>query len=171
VAPLKLDDRVCEKTSDRTGVIRAVLIGDPARVVVQLDEGPLEVCDRGCWSVQLDDCVVETAPLAGIVTEFIDRWRKERPTPNSGRLNATEDDSIVMGAYEYLTEKSEIPVERIRSIQNAKRRQPVTELRVADALVAAAGRPEVFYDGTLTIRARDGSRGDCCGGSDSFLGV
>lgn len=122
-----------------------------------------------------DGCVVDSQPLAGILIPFIDEWVRERPS-TGGRFERgarTEVESVT--ATGWLSQETGISE---RTIQNLTRRDEsgspapqakTTELRIADPLVAAVGRPEVFYDGTLEIRenplAKKNVRAACCSSS------
>lgn len=127
--------------------------------------------------VSRDGCVVESESLAGVLGPFISSWTRDRPQ-TGGRYSAgvedTRDAAISMTATAWLsqeaTRRCEVPVtERtIEGIVNG--RSKATELRVADALVAAIGRPDLFYDGTLTVGpnpfAKPDAQRECCGGSE-----
>ena len=130
-----------------------------------------------------DGCVVETEPLAHLVGGFVASWNRDRP-PTGGRFSdrkARERRTEVstLGAVSWLADQTRrsdpsglgIPPDTIQNV--VSRRYRTTELRVADALVSAIGRPEVFHDGTLTIRpnpsASRAAREACCGGSSGVL--
>lgn len=121
--------------------------------------------------VARDGCVVETAPLAEVLSGFVQRWNRDRPPLNSGRFapGQTRTEVTTVSAYEYLAQETQLGTRVIERI--AKNRSKLTELRVADALVTAIERPEVFVDGTLTVMenpfAKASERAKCCGGSSS----
>lgn len=119
-----------------------------------------------------DGCVVSTVPLAAILREFVDDWRKKRP-PTKGQYSSEErgaPDVEPLSPYTSLAFDTGIPEAAIRRVRNPKR-HPVTELHVADSLVAAIGNPGMFHDGTLMImpnpKATVERQSECCGGSES----
>lgn len=120
------------------------------------------MAEKSC-SKTIDGCAVKTAPLAAVIVEFASRFRRDRPG---------------VDPYDYIAETTlrpsiGYPVHRevIRNIVGE--RKSLTELREADAIVAAIGRPEVFSDDpvepTLQVvenpRASRAARARCCGGS------
>lgn len=123
-----------------------------------------------------DGCIVRTAPLAAVVTGFIDDWKRTRPhSSNPGQKRRSgELPDTAYGAEEWLeyqTGCQGFPVSRDRIRLITRTSAPkTTELRVADALVGAIGRPELFHDGTLEVevnpRATLSAQRECerCGG-------
>lgn len=113
-----------------------------------------------------DGCVVPTDPLADLVRGFLHSWNRERPS-NHGQFSEgpTQEEVTFVGGTEWLVMEAGVSRDKIQSI--TQRRQPVTELHIADALVGAIGRPEVFHDGTLQVmpnpRAARAARDSCCG--------
>lgn len=113
-----------------------------------------------------DGCVVPTDPLAELVRGFLSDWARTRPAnPPRTTASSAAEVSFVAGE-EWLAQESGVSRDRIQSIR--QRRQPLTELRDAEALVAGAlGRPDLFYDGTLPILpnplASRAARASCCG--------
>lgn len=111
-----------------------------------------------------DGCVVESLPLAGVLLPFIDKWDRaygDSATPNA--LTATG----------FLADKTGLSKRTIENITKRNRdtgkptpQTRTTELRIADPLIAAIGRTEVFFDGTLTIQpnmlAHPSARAACC---------
>jgi hypothetical protein len=104
--------------------------------------------------VEVDACVVPTAPVAAMLREFVTGWLRERPSARGQRgLDANRD--LAMGPFEVLEQRSGVPADEIRKIRNASAK--TIELRVADALVAAVDRPEAFHTET---RGRVRERGE-----------
>lgn len=120
-----------------------------------------------------DGCVVDSAPLAGLLLPFIDRWTQSRPA-TAGRFatggNREQQPVTATGWLSAETGVSERTIQNIvkrdKDTGESKPLARTTELRIADALVAAVGRPEAFYDGTLEVRenplADAQSRAACC---------
>lgn len=120
-----------------------------------------------------DGCVVPTEPLAGLLGGFVTDWRRGREETR-GRFARSTDalrtEVPAIRAIEWLAVETGIPEETINSVLRARRK--TTELRIADALMMAIGRPDVFVDGdppTLPIMANrlasSRARAECCGGS------
>lgn len=126
-------------------------------------------------AVARDGCVVETEPLAVMVDSFVRDWNRSRPPSEGGkfeRAGTRRQASPVIGAITWLSSETGIPRETIQAV--ARNRWRTTELRIADSLVTALGRPEVFHDGTLRVRPRidtPANRQECCGGSESLNGA
>lgn len=97
--------------------------------------------------------MVETPALARCLKEFVAGWEGERPCLK-GRRGVEVGDVIPLTAMEYLVERSGLTAAEIRSVRRPAKK-PTVSLMVADALVAACGRPDWFYDGTLTVRTRN----------------
>jgi hypothetical protein len=114
-----------------------------------------------------DGCVVATEPLAALVTAFVEAWRVNRPSTGGRFGDADRVEVPTLGAIAWLANESGVKPDTIQNV--ASRRYRTTELRVADAIVSALGCPQVFHDGTLTIRpnpsAPRAARMACCGGS------
>lgn len=115
-----------------------------------------------------DGCVVRTAPLSLIVREYMDNYRKKRPSLKGtfGYENITDVDPLTpLAALAFDTGLRENDIKKVMNPV----RNPRTELHVADALVAAIGDPMMFHDGTLEIKpnakARPSRRAECCGHS------
>jgi hypothetical protein len=114
-----------------------------------------------------DGCVVSGASLSGLLSGFVTRW--ERSRNGDGSVNYASEIPTV-SAIEWLAGETGIPERTIKNVVNGA--YHTTELRIADALVAAVGCPEAFYDGTLEVspnpladrKARAACR-TCCGGS------
>lgn len=167
--PFRCGDLVRERGTKRAGVVREILL-DGSRFIVEIDD-VTDVCSCADWRLDRDGCCVETAPLARVLEEFVDDWRRKRP-PTSGRYNGGRETTDVepIGPYAWLALDTGLREAEIRRVRNPERR-PLTELRVADALVASIGEPGMFLDGTLNIRpnrrARPERRAECCGGSSA----
>lgn len=110
-----------------------------------------------------DPCVVDTAPLSQLVRSYADGWRRSRPSLKGrkhGRVDLLSKGYVEpVGPYEYLATATGLPETKIRAVGNPNR-NPTTELRVAEAIVAAIGEPGMFYDGTLTVRPNPRARRD-----------
>lgn len=169
-----------EKATGKTGTVRAAA---KTTLEVEFDDGTCSTVSRRNWSRDVDGCVVSTAPLAAILCEYVDRWRDTRPPANSGQHGASSLDVTMMGPYEALSFQSGIPESRIKQMRNP-RRNPTTELYVADAFLDAIGRPEAFHApitaagetfpplNTLVRPNRSAPaerRASCCTGSDDML--
>lgn len=110
-----------------------------------------------------------------MLQEYVSAWNRDRPA-TAGRFASPGDDSVSpVGAVSYIAEATKqsdpdgrgVPEKTIQNLVAA--RFPVTELRIADAVVSAIDRPHLFHDGTLEIRqnplASRKSLATCCGGS------
>jgi hypothetical protein len=128
-------------------------------------QGPKHQVDLGGGR---DPCVVDTEPLAEIVRTFASNWRRSRPSI-SGRYDGQGLRVAVepIGPYEALAAQTGLPESRITSLLNPARK-PTTELRVAEAIVAAIGEPGMFYDGTLTVRPNPRARRERQAEADSW---
>lgn len=118
-----------------------------------------------------DGCVVPTEPLAAMIGSFVREWRRTRPDTRGQFKPAASPGPVTLTAYDWLHLKTGVPK---RSLENiAAGRYPTTELRVADLIVSAIGRPEAFYNGTLEVRpnplAARAAQAACCG-TPSFAG-
>ena len=78
-----------------------------------------------------------------------------------------------MGAVSWLAQETGLPKRTIQRVVAGTRQ--TTELRVADALVWAIGKQQLFHDGTLHVRPNPRARAAeraCCGHqSDTLLGA
>lgn len=103
-----------------------------------------------------DGCVVETAPLAALIDTFVQDWNRDRPPDEGGKFmngGGHREASPWVGALAWLAQETTISLNTIDGV--ARARWQFTELRIADPIVTAIGRPEVFYDGdppTLPVR-------------------
>lgn len=138
-------------------------------------------CEQTKTVAARDGCVVDAIPLAGILIPFMDSWARERPS-TGGRFEAGREHRT---AVETITATAWLAAETgvsERAIENITRRDPETrepsprvetvELRDADPLVAAIGRTDVFWDGTLEVKpnpkASKKARAACCGGASDL---
>lgn len=96
-----------------------------------------------------DSFVVESEPLSGLLVGFVNQWERNRPKARGHSHGRPSDEIVNVRATEWLAAESGIPEWKIREV--IKQKTPTTTLRIADALVAAVGCPEAFYDGTLTV--------------------
>lgn len=105
----------------------------------------------------------------------MDRWDSTHD-PSSGTTGRGGDQTV--GAVRILSERTALLAEQVpeglpvptKTIENVLAgRHRLTELRIADALVAAVEQPEAFHDGTLRIlpnpNAAPAVRASCCGSS------
>lgn len=122
---------------------------------------------------EVDGCVVDTAPLCGLVEEFVDGWLKTRPSKKGGGFRPFDPSAVdPISPYTRLAIDTGIPEAEIKKVRNPGR-HPLTELRVADALVASIGHPGMIGfaddDPLLVIRpnpkAPPARQAECCGGS------
>lgn len=126
-----------------------------------------------------DGCVVPTEPLAHALGGFM-RERNRLVGSGTGRFGhraapAKQEAPVpLVGAYEWLEAETRLhdPDGRGVSRKTIKRivggQTTITDYRIADMLVAAIGRPELFHDGTLEVfenphASRDSPRDICCG--------
>lgn len=134
-----------------------------------------------------DGCAVETALLSPLVAFFVDVWQRDRPATGGQFASGTAPRIVTITAYEWLEAAASVSQDMIEKIvryrPDRRTTSPFVELRVADRLVSAIGRPDVFYDGappTLPIipnprasaQARAGcvrELAGCCGGSSSLV--
>lgn len=95
-----------------------------------------------------DPCVVDTDTLAALVGAFTSTW-------TAGASNAIT----------WLASRSSVSEKTIENI--VSRRTLTTELRIADPIVAACGRPDLIHDGTIPVRPNprlsERARAACCG--------
>lgn len=137
-----------------------------------------------------DGCAVSTAELAPILQEFVEAWTRghedlaarvsvdgRRIGGGSARRNALGQlaGNEAVGAITILHERTRrmdprqqgIPKRTIRNVLTVRYQR--TELRIADALLAAAHRVDAFHDGTVSVvpnpLATAAARATCCGGS------
>lgn len=115
-----------------------------------------------------DGCLVDSAGLAGMVTQFVDAWKRDRPSTAGRFAGAARLERVeAVSAVAWLATESGLSEETVVTLKSGRRR--AVELRDADALVSAIGRPDAFHDGTLRIRpnprARPERRAECCSGS------
>lgn len=96
-----------------------------------------------------DSFVVNSEPLSGILVGFVSQWERDRPKARGHTHGRPADEIVNVRATEWLSATSGIPEWKIKEVMRQK--TPTTTLRIADALIAAVGCPEVFYDGTLTV--------------------
>lgn len=129
-----------------------------------------------CAKGERDGCVVDSEPLARVVTGFVSDWKRGRPSVGGqfGASQVRRVDVESTSALDWLSEATGIPRGTIENLTVRGRdgklgRSRTTELRIADPIVAALGRPELFHDGTLEVKpnphAKAKYRKACCGGS------
>lgn len=120
--------------------------------------------------------------MTALLNGFEADWTLHRPN-TAGRFTGRDQRTEVspIGAISWLAEETRrndptgrgVPRKTILGIKAG--RFPTTELGVADAIVTALDKPEVFRDGTLTIRpnphAEPGARAACCGGTDVLFQI
>lgn len=160
---IALGDRVQERKTCRAGTVVAVCVGT-SQVVVEFDDGgALHVAASGRWEPEPDALAVDTGPLAGILTEFVTGWRRDRPMKGSGFRKPDPSDVEPVPALAWLERETGLSRDDLRRAQRPDD-NPYTELSVADAIVASIGQPGMFHDGTLTVVPNP--RRDCCGGTN-----
>lgn len=114
-----------------------------------------------------------TGPLKAMLDDFVRGWERERPPNQSGRFGAGGSRTTVefVSAVDWLADRTGISAEEIRNVRRARGR--LTELRLADPLLAAIGRPDVLSAPTgaqpeLPIQANPAAtrraQQACCGG-------
>lgn len=121
-----------------------------------------------------DGCLVPTAPLSVVVSEWLSQWNHDRPQ-TAGRFSSAYGDAVCpIRGVDWLADESGVPEGTIQRIVSQRSRG--TELRIADALVQAIDRIDLFNDGdppTLQIYANPSApiadRLSCCGGSTTTL--
>lgn len=152
----------------------------------------LSECDREkvVAARRPDGCAVPTSELAPVLRLFVDHWTTTHQdisahvSPDGRRTGAGLSrrnelgqlaGNETVGAITILHErtvrmdprKRGIPKRTIRNVLTARYQR--TELRIADALLAAAHRIDAFHDGTVTVvpnpLASAADRASCCGGS------
>lgn len=129
-----------------------------------------------------DGCVVDSAPLAGLLNGFVQEWNRTR-SADAGRYKTTprhagrhRSEVAQVRVLEYLATETGLSEGTIEKLLHRDSRTGMlsprtrsTELRIADPLVTVIGCPEAFHDGTLTIRenrqAKAEDRAACCRGS------
>lgn len=70
--------------------------------------------------------------------------------------------AVRASAVSWLAQQTSIPEGTIDNV--VRRRRRTTELRTADALLAAIGKPEVFHTGEIVIKQNPMTR-QCCDGA------
>lgn len=125
-----------------------------------------------------DGCVVDSGPLAGLLSGFVDDWNRTR-SADAGRFSKSltkRTEVSKVRALAYLSDETGVPEGTIEKLLHRDRRTGelaprtrTTELRIADPIVAAIGCIHAFHDGTLDIKpnpqASPADRASCCGGS------
>lgn len=90
-----------------------------------------------------------------------------RPSTSGRFAGAQGTDVTPIGAVRWLAVEAGLTEATVENI--VYRKHHTTELRIADAIVTALGRPEAVHDGTLQVRPNPGAsrhvRASCCGGS------
>lgn len=139
-----------------------------------------------CTVASRDACVVETDGLAEIVESFVASYKRENDpvarvairSPN-GYFSKGRLPESALSALDALSERTKaqdpagigVPPQTIRNV--VQRRYSTVELRTADALVTAAGRPFAYYDGSLVVRPNPRVKGrvqsSCCGSVPASL--
>jgi hypothetical protein len=150
-----------------------VTAGREVRRTINPFTGLPEVELRLVRELEPDPCVVETAPVARILLDFVGSWCRTRPQHRNRFVAAEERDRpqvTPLGPYESLALETSLPAAVFEEATKPGKNR-YTELRVVDALVAAGVVEHMaFYDGTFTIRPNpkvpaERSR-ECCGGSE-----
>lgn len=117
-------------------------------------------------TTDLDPCCVATDPLCALVRKFVEDWLKTRRS-RKGQRGYQEGDVDPIGPYAWLALDSGLPEDAIRKLRTPAR-YPLTELRVADAIINSIGEPSMFY--ALEVMPNPlvpvGASAECCGGSE-----
>lgn len=128
-----------------------------------------------------DGCVVPTEQLTDLLSGFVQSWQRERPSRRGQFRSGSPADHSgdLLTAVEFLSEQTRrvdpagigLPVEMIQNLVEHPRRSRHTELRIADPLVAAMGRTDVYHSEPPALevlpnpRVARENRGSCCAGS------
>ena len=101
-----------------------------------------------------------------MLRHFVVAWTATRPTTGGSGARVAVDVPFI-SPLQWLSNETGIPK---KTVQNVMRGRAITtELRVADALIAAIGCPEALHDGTLEIlpntNATKKAQATCCSGS------
>lgn len=121
-----------------------------------------------------DGCLVPSEPFSEIVRDFVRSWNRERPQPG-GQFGVERSVATPIRAIAWLAATASLPEATVQNVYEARFRR--IELRVADALATALGRPEIFYDPRVEGQvvqnpfADAAARAACCGGSSLPLAV
>jgi hypothetical protein len=169
--PFQPGDEVRERRSCRRGLTCVgrvhVTVVETRMIVVRLEDKSLQVSDWSRWERVPDSLAVKTVALAPILVDFVTDWRRQRPMRGSGNRKPDPSEVEPMSPYAWLTTETGLSREEIQRAASPEA-HPYTDLRVADALVAAIVQsPGVFQDGTLTITPNPRY---CCGGSERSPG-
>jgi len=129
-------------------------------------DGVLVPAPEPAGTTRSRDCyVVNAAPVAQVLHSFAREWNRLHPRDAAlrDRVASRRPDVVPLSAVEWLAAESGIPQ---RTIEGFLRRDPegrpspkypTTDLRIADALLTAAGRPDLLSDPpdpALGVRAR-----------------
>lgn len=107
-----------------------------------------------------DAFVVHTDSLSNLLHDFVSTWERSRGRQTGGTFATgnQRQEIVPIGPLSWLETESGISRHQIGNIVRRDKegnrlppRTRFTELRVADSLVAAVGRPDAFYDGTLDV--------------------
>lgn len=131
-------------------------------------------------SLSRDGCVVPTEPLSTLLQGFVRDWGRQRPpvggrfAARSGRRRRREVEAVPasdapppVSAVDYLAREAAVTAGQVERIIWSARRYPRTELRVADALLAAIERPDLLRELPVEPNpmATATARAECCSGS------
>lgn len=128
-------------------------------------------------AIARDGCIVDAEPLADLLNGFVANWTRQRPN-TAGRFSGRNERTAIspVGPISWLTAETRLSgrgVPRRTILALAAGRERAAELWVADALVTALDRPDLFHDGTLTIRPNPAAdrraQAACCGGVGDTL--
>jgi hypothetical protein len=116
----------------------------------------------------VDGCLVPAEPFIEAVQAFVRQWNRERPQPG-GQFGVEASTVVPIRALQALAAVAELSEATIRSIYEGRFNR--IELRVADGLVVALERPDLFYDERVDGKieanpfASAEARTECCGGA------
>lgn len=121
-----------------------------------------------------DGCVVPTEPLSTLLQGFVADWNRDRPTSAGqfrGRGESRTAADTPISALRWLAQETGVPEGTIQNVIASGGRYRHTELRVADPLVQAIGRVDVFHSEPPGLPilpnplASSEARSACCAGS------
>lgn len=111
-----------------------------------------------------DGCVVESRALSGLLHEFARSFSRRNPD--------APKDIVARSVIKLVAERAGLAEGTVANLLTCDERgEPcgryfTTELWIADRIVTAIERPEVFYDGSLTVwqnpAAKKRARRACC---------
>jgi hypothetical protein len=92
--------------------------------------------------------VVAGYELSAVLRKWVTEWLKDRPLPQHLGKRATPEETF-MGPIDWLSEKTEIHIRRVRGIVNGE--FATVPLSDADALLQAIDRPDILAVGEIGV--------------------